>query len=313
MNKLLRTVRGWTRPLSQWSPIGLPATGEPGALVQVTLLEDDRERDVTADHAIVSLDPLLVTIGTAVDERARLTFTDRASGDVLGWLELQAALSSHAESGPHAGSRVFAVRDGGHRCLDWRTRAWQKLRRPLPQRGTGFHMGEAALGHLAILYLLPRPVVLVSVDDGEASNLFPMDLIGPVGDLFSLALRLTSPSVPTIRRSRRLALGDVAASERALAYRLGEHHRVSRIDWSQLPEMVRSPQFGLRLPVGSLRMRECTVEAAVDIGSHAWFLCRVVSETAMAAGARLCHTSGIHSHYRARRAKVPWAPAGDAA
>jgi flavin reductase (DIM6/NTAB) family NADH-FMN oxidoreductase RutF len=306
MNKLLRTVRGWTRPLSQWSPIGLPDAGEPGALVQVTLRENDRELDVTDDHAIVSLDPLLVTIGTAVDERVRLEFTDRASGDALGWLELHA---TRTESGP----RVFAVRDGGHRCLDWRTRAWQKLRRPLRPRSAGFRMGEAALGHLAILYLLPRPVVFVSVDDGEAANLFPMDLIGKVGECFSLALRLTSPSVRTIRRSRRLALGDVAAGDRALAYRLGEHHRVSQIDWSQLPEMRLSPQFGLRLPAGSLRVRECAVEATADIGSHAWFLCQVVSETALAPGPRLCHTSGIHSHYRARRAGVPWAPAGDAA
>jgi flavin reductase (DIM6/NTAB) family NADH-FMN oxidoreductase RutF len=309
MNKVLRTLRGWTRLLSQWTPIGLPDTSEPGALVRVTLRENDRERDVTADHAVVSLDPLLITIGTAVNERVRLEFTDRASGDVLGWLELHAVLLSHTKSGPH----LFAVRDGGHRCLDWRARAWQKLRRPRRPRGAGFHMGEAALGYMAILYLLPRPVVFVSVDDGEASNLFPMDLIGSVGEFLSLALRQTSPSVRTIRRSRRLALGDVAAVDRALAYRLGEHHRVSQIDWSQLPEMRRSPQFGLRLPAGSLRVRECTVDAVADIGSHAWFLCHVVSETTLGAGPRLCHTSGIHSHYRARRAGVPWTPAGDAA
>lgn len=313
MSRLEQTLRAWARPLSQWAPIGLPEPGESGALVRVTLHANRQERDVTHDHAVVSLDPLLLSVGgheTARAADARLEFSDRASGALLGWLQLRAAPSPFEPPGPG----LYAVQASGHRCVDWPTRAWQRLLRSLRPQATGFRMSETALRHLAIIYLLPRPVVYASVDDGEASNLFPMDLIGTLGDGFSLALRLTSPSVATLRRSRRVALGDVAAGDRALAYRLGEHHREVRIDWASVPvTLVDSGQFGLRLPARSLRIRECRIEQVADIGSHCWFLCRVVGETPLRTGARLCHTSGIHSHYRARIRQVPWSATGDAA
>jgi flavin reductase (DIM6/NTAB) family NADH-FMN oxidoreductase RutF len=310
---LTQTLRAWTRPLPQWSPIGLPDPGECGSLVRVTLKSHGLERDVTDNHAVVSLDPLLLAVGgreiaSAAD--ARLDFSDRASGALLGWLELDAAPSPFAGPGP----RVYAVRAGGHRCVDWPTRAWQRLLQPPRARVTGFRMSAAAQRHLAIVYLLPRPVFYVSVDDGDGSNLFPMDLIGTVGAGLSLALRRTSPSVTTMRRSLRVALGDVAVGDRALAYGLGEHHREARIDWARLPvPMVDSEKFGLRLPVCSLRIRECRIEQVADMGSHCWFLCRVVSEHLLGTGPRLCHTSGIHSHYRARIRQAPWTAAGDAA
>ena len=42
---------------------------------------------------------------------------------------------------------------------------------------------------LSTFYICPRPVVLVSVVDGNAGNIFPMDLIGPIGGQhFTLAL-----------------------------------------------------------------------------------------------------------------------------
>jgi flavin reductase (DIM6/NTAB) family NADH-FMN oxidoreductase RutF len=309
MSRLARALRGWVRPLSQWSPIGLPELIEPGELVRVTVRAGQRERDVTRDQAIVSLAPLQVAIGGIDAPEASLEFSDRATGKRLGWLDLMAVPSPQQGPGP----TVYAVRGGGHRCVDWPTRAWQRVHRALHARGSGFRMSDAAQDHLAIFYLLPRPVALVSVDDGASSNLFPMDLIGPVDDSFSLALRRTSPSVATLRRSGHVALGDVAARDHALAYRLGEHHRETSIDWSGLPRLVGSAQLGLRLPASSLRIREFRIDRCADIGSHCWFLCRLIGESHLAAGAPLCHTSGIHSHYRASINRVPWTPAGDAA
>jgi flavin reductase (DIM6/NTAB) family NADH-FMN oxidoreductase RutF len=163
-----------------------------------------------------------------------------------------------------------------------------------------------------VFYLCPRPVVLVSVDDGDASNLFPMDLIGPLGrDWFSLALRSTSPSVATLKAARRLALGDVAAGDRELAYRLGAHHRTQRLDWNRLScALMLTQAFRLPLPASVLRTRECVIEQVHETGSHAWFLCRVVSDERRSAGEQLFHTSGIHRRFRERARTLPWSTAG---
>ena len=78
-------------------------------------------------------------------------------------------------------------------------------------------MPPEAVDHLQVLYISPRPVVLVSVDDGVNANMFPMDLVGPIhGGGFTLALRNTSPSVQTLRTARRAALAHVSYENRAL-------------------------------------------------------------------------------------------------
>jgi flavin reductase (DIM6/NTAB) family NADH-FMN oxidoreductase RutF len=297
------------RPPAMWEPIGLAA---PQQLIEVRFCAVARERDVTQDHAVVSLQPLQVAVGQGGDpetpETAALRFLDRASGAELGELQLRRAAGAH----PRA-TGIWEVTRGSHDCLPMLLQRWHRLLRGLSRRqGNDFSMADVALEQLNVFYLCPRPVVLVSVDDGEASNLFPMDLIGPLGpDRFSLALRRTSPSIETLRRSLRLAMGDVAAADRDLAYRLGEHHRMRRLDWSRLScSLTLTHAFRLPLPMGVLRTRECVIEHCHETGSHAWFLCRVVSDERRSAGEQLFHTSGIHRRFRERARTLPWSTAG---
>src|SRR6185369_14027293 len=101
----------------------------------------------------------------------------------------------------------------------WPYRSWNRwLQDRAMKKNTdpyNFVMAPQAVQQLMIFYICPRPVVLVSVDDGSHSNLFPMDLIGPIApDRFTLALRSTSQSVPTMKSSRRLALSDIPGRAR---------------------------------------------------------------------------------------------------
>ncbi len=116
--------------------------------------------------------------------------------------------------------------------------------------------------------------MLVSVDDGSHSNLFPMDLIGPISaDRFTLALRTTSPSIPTMKSARRVALSDVPARDFATAYKLGIHHKNVKVEWHDLPfEIRRSQNFHLPYPAIALRVREFEILDFADIGSHTLFV-----------------------------------------
>jgi flavin reductase (DIM6/NTAB) family NADH-FMN oxidoreductase RutF len=174
-----------------------------------------------------------------------------------------------------------------------------------------FSMTPEAVQQQMIFYICPRPVVLVSVDDGSHSNLFPMDLIGPISaDRFTLALRSTSQSIPTMKSARRVALSDVAARDSTLAYRLGAHHKNVRVAWDQLPFKIRpSSRFSLPCPETALRVREIEILDIDTIGSHTFFVTQVASEQSAGADPRFFHTSGIYQHFRTRNGR-PFPPAG---
>jgi flavin reductase (DIM6/NTAB) family NADH-FMN oxidoreductase RutF len=306
------TLKNLARPPPPWLPIALAG---PQNLIDVHLLADGMERDVTDQLAIAALVPFSVVLPCESFTEARLSFRDRETAAELAYLRLSAPRIVTTASGPLG---VCAVIGGAQRCEGTLAQGVHRLRLTLARHRSAadnFRMSPAALRRMQIFYLCPRPVVLVSVDDGTDSNLFPMDLIGPVpGNGFVLSLRNTSPSIATIQRARRVALGDVAAQDRELAYGLGKHHRQARIDWSGLPcDTIRSPRFALPLPARCPRVRECEIDCWHAIGSHTLFAGRVVSEHTRAEAPHLFHTSGMHRRYRERMSlRTPWFEAGDA-
>jgi len=170
-------------------------------------------------------------------------------------------------------------------------------------------MEPAVAQQLMIAYLCPRPVVLVSVDAPGHRNIFPMDLIGPLdrSGLFSLALRSTNVSVPTMREVRRVALSGIPATMKAVVYKLAAHHKQPLADWNELPFPVRpSREFGIPAVAAALHIRELAIVHSQEVGSHTLFLGRIVSDENLAAGTQLHHTAGFHQAWR-RRQGVPFA------
>ena len=87
-----------------------------------------------------------------------------------------------------------------------------------------------------------------------------------------------------------------------IAYRLGAHHRRTQVDWSTLPfGVVRSPALGLPVPHIAPRIRELEAIHIEAIGSHTFFVTRVVSDTGQTDRPLLHHTGGWHQHLRATR------------
>jgi flavin reductase (DIM6/NTAB) family NADH-FMN oxidoreductase RutF len=301
-------LQRWIRGLPQWSPVGVK---QPQQAVRIRMSSARGECDITCGIVVAALKPL--TLAIAVTEQTRsvladrsgphLQFIDLESGRTVGTLQLN-HLRDWDTSGFTLG--IFEVRDGTQRCLRWPYRSWNRwLQNRAMQKNTNsdnFSMPPESVQQLMIFYICPRPVVLVSVDDGRHSNLFPMDLIGPVAaDRFTLALRSTSQSVPTMKSARRVALADIPASARSTAYKLGVHHKNVAVDWDQLPFGIRrSPNFGLPYPEIALRLREVEILDFDAIGSHTFFVTRIASELAVAEAPRFFHTSGIYQHYRTR-------------
>ena len=292
-------IRPFVRPLPQWSTV---AVAPPQQVVTATLCWDGKSADVTADHTVASLKPLVIATSLDAGQRPVLEYRDNATGRLLGVLRL---VQMTAVATDKTSLALYHVAAGEHRCLGWSRRswnAWLQNRHMLKNRSSSHLNTEpAAVQQLMIAYLCPRPVVLVSVGEPGQQNIFPMDLIGSLerSGLFSLALRSTNVSVPVMRDMRRVVLSSIPATMKAIVYKLSAHHKQPLLDWHALPFPVRlSREFGIPAVAAALSIRELTIVHSQEIGLHTFFLGRITSDENLAEGAQLHHTAGFHQAYR---------------
>jgi flavin reductase (DIM6/NTAB) family NADH-FMN oxidoreductase RutF len=295
-------IRPLVRPLPQWATV---AVDPPQQAITATLHWNSQSADVTADHTVASLNPLVIATSLDAGQRPVLEYSDRTTGRPLGILRLERAQSIAIDK---TSLVLYHVASGEHRCLGWPRRswnAWLQNRYMLKNRSSNHLNTEpAAVQQLMIAYLCPRPVVLVSVDAPNHQNIFPMDLIGPLkhSGLFSLALRSTNVSVPVMRDARRVTLSNVPATMKAAVYKLSQHHKQPLMDWNALPFPARlSREFGTPVVAAALRVQELAIVHSQEIGIHTFFLGRVVSDENLAKGPQLHHTAGFHQAYRRRQ------------
>jgi flavin reductase (DIM6/NTAB) family NADH-FMN oxidoreductase RutF len=306
-------------PIPQFCTVGLKY---PQSEVRVWLRGLGTPLDVTDTNVIVAARPFTVGIGleripdAATIERAHLfmSFSDQFGDNrLLGEIRL-----SYAET-IRIGDRVLCLFRGSrstNRCLP-RSVVWRRYldfarqqrrvaKGPTPPE---IRMIIRELFALSTFYICPRPVVLVSVVDGNAGNIFPMDLIGPIGGQhFTLALHGTSTAVCLLERSRRVALSGVPVEQISIAYALGQNHKKTDFRWNQISfDLTTSPAFGLPIPEFALSVKEMEIEEVRAMGSHKLFICRTEVNHLRSHGLQLSFVQGF---YHARRQQTqPLVPA----
>lgn len=303
MRRLLALLAGG-RSLSHTAVQLRPAEQRP---VRAVWTRSDGERDVTPHIFPISLIPLVLALCTdegdaSAGAEIALRFDDVETGTPVGELRLRGERVME-----NAGVRLLLLRPvrsavpcAGAGELAWRyALAWRQAQRTL-KTPNAFAMRFPDLRALNVFYMMPRPVHLVSVVHGDASNIFPMDLVGPLGgDTFLMALRRTSPSIQPMRAGRRVVVSGAPGDWKTEVYALGRHHRERSIDWGALPFPVEpSPVFGIPAPAGALRVRELEVRHAEEVGSHVFFVTHVVGDEVRSDAPQLCHVSDMYARWR---------------
>jgi len=139
------------------------------------------------------------------------------------------------------------------------------------------------------MFLCPRPVVLVTAmeraegqdtEELAAGNIFPMNLMGNLGGShFGFALNTARLASKSVKRAERVLLSTIPFESAELARKLGKNHLLHSADWDQLPFGVdRTKGFGLPVPAFASRVREIEVLHIEELGSHTFFLGRVVRD-----------------------------------
>lgn len=295
---------------------------DPQADIQVFLSASAATCDVTRNHVIAATHPL--TIGVVTDKAFEPEITRRrqvflrvheSSGEksLLGKIRLRMIATE-----PLGQERLCLFRTRGarnyclSRSLDWRRylrltcHQWLRNWKDNPSE---IRMLARELRALFVLYICPRPVFMVSVGDRIDGSIFPMDLVGTIGKrCFSLALHNTSAVLPLVERSRRIAVSSVPSEQMPIAYELGKNHKRPNVDWTTLPfELTASTVFRLPVPNFALRVRELEVETAHRLGSHTFFLCRIVHDQSSAEGLQFFQAHVFYERWR--RQALPVGPA----
>lgn len=277
--------------------INLPRYGAVGLRhpqdeVEVWLHRNGKALDVTRNNVVAALRPFTIGImlqGVDSDSLdsgpVRLSIRQRDEPKrLLGTLHIRLVrripLSQHSfclfEMDGCGNFCVGAVKIGLYNLSE----KWQAERRQR-KNPYNFQMAPLDLRCNHVLYMCPRPVVLVTVEHEGAGNMFPMDLIGPTdSEWFSMALRKTSPAIRLMQESRRIALASVPFEQKEIAYEMGKHHRKANIDWATLPfRTVPSTLYGLPVLEGALRVRDVRIHEFHEVGSHILFITTIERET----------------------------------
>lgn len=286
---------------------------EPQDEIAVWLYGGETPRDVTSLHSIACASPFTVCIPfdnleTLEREysggKAFLELRERVGAQrLLGKIGLRYSTAIETDEMCFG---LFKARSCVNYCMP-KARFWAHYLQQVYWRWRDRKIPNvrmAALDEHAIMvmFICPRPVVLVTAMEETAGNLFPMNLMGHLGGgYFSLALNSERQASQCVKRAGRVALSSVPFEKADVARLLGKHHLKSAIDWNQLPFGVKSSRcFGFPVPEFALRVKELEVETVKELGSHTFFVARVLQEEIYSAGPNFFMIHGIYQSVRSQ-------------
>jgi flavin reductase (DIM6/NTAB) family NADH-FMN oxidoreductase RutF len=286
------------------------ALRQPQAEVAVYLEGLGAQLDVTDRHAIACCAPLVIAIalkgaGSRATNKSAgisLKFCERAAPNrILGVIRLatKTAIS-------HDGSDIvlFNVLGSMNFCLP-RPRLWAHY---LPQAFSNWRqfksfdvkMTSREIRASQVAFIRPHPLMLGSLNGEAGGNIFPMNLLGELGDGYiAFALKASRRPAHLVERCGCLALSSVPMPLCSIAFQLAINHTRESIDWSRLQFAVNvSRELKIPVPASAPRVRELKVEQVEKIGSHSFFVARILSDEARFDEPQVHIIHGFYQHWR---------------
>lgn len=285
---------------------------EPQAEITVWLHGMGSPVDVTHRHSTACSDPFTLCVafdeGQTPDHRSlrhlSLKFCERDGRKrVLGEIGLRQTATISV-----LGSELllFEARSAANYCLPrillyahYLFHAYSQWRRV---NTSGMKMSFLDRRAAMVTFIRPHPVSLVSVVGESGGNIFPMNIMGDLGNgRFAFALKDSRRAAHLVERAGHIALSSVPLSQAPLAYQLAANHFKQSIVWDQLPFATKmSTAFSIPVPAFTQRVREMEIEKVHRIGSHTFFVARIIRDERLTVGAELCVIHGFYQSWRLR-------------
>jgi hypothetical protein len=295
--------------LPQEFSIGLVA---PQSEIAVWLNGMGTERDITHRHSTACSAPFVICIAFDQDatpnenelKHLSLKFCEKdGQRRLLGEIGLKLATTVSPIS-PEL--LFFEARSSANYCMPGLRLGAHYLLHAYSRRGKAntsrMEMSFLERRAAVVSFIRPHPTSVVSLADEAGGNIFIMNLLGELGGgRFAFGLKDSRKPAHLVERVRRIAVSSVPFSQGTVAFQLAANHFRESIDWDQLPFATkRSANFNFPVPDFALRVREMEVETVRKIGSHTFFIARIIGEESFADEEEL-HV--VHGFYQALRLK----------
>jgi hypothetical protein len=287
---------------------------EPQTDVSVCLRGAGTSLDVTDRYSIACAAPLTFCVGFDKGqspgeqclEHLSLKFRERVSQLLLGEIgfrfkgRFSLADSDFVFFEPRRSSNYCLSK--AHLAAHYLLFAYRQWRR---DNTKGVHLSFLERRAMMVQFIRPHPVMLVSVGTRENGNIFPMNLLGDLGNgYFGLALRTERVVGGLVERCGRVALSSMPLSQGAVAYQLAHNHSQESFDWGKLPFPMRtSAAFDIPVPAFALRVKELEIKTVRVVGSHSFFAGRIVHDEQLSGGLAFGSIHGFYQSWRLERSR----------
>ena len=281
---------------------------------QPTALQHFQDLDVTSNHLIVELRPQLLGIMLSEKdadlvrqhpEEFYLSLHDPEHQKMPNYCIGKVGLRYRQNIDLH--EHVFVIFETTY-CKNYCLPAWRVQSHFLYERvklyfdndpHTTQKMTPQYLFSNWLLFSLPRAVALVSFDDGEHSNMFPMDLIGATDSpYYLLSLTSNDPSLPHILNAKKLVVSHIPLDQTDQTYAMGKNHKqesVGRKD--MIVETKLSPVFKIPVPSSALCVRELNIVDSYRVDYHTIIVTNLEHFKHFRDGLHMCHVQRIYQRY----------------
>ena len=286
------------------------ALAQPQNEVTVFLEFSALSINVTNRHTVACCAPFILGVSVNAEhvdsllkcECAQLVFSERAFPHrVLGVIRL--APRETMTLGEHR-LVLFRLLGSTNYCLP-KLRLWAHYVpraisnwRNLAKFDVKMTYGEIRASQVA--FIRPHPLMLGSLDGVAGGNIFPMNLLGELGNGYiAFALKDSRRAAHLVEHAGSLALSNVPLPLCSVAFQLAINHTKDSIDWHQVSfELKRSREFLIPVPALSPRVREMRVESAHRLGSHTLFIAQILSDDRQSGQPSVHIIHGFYQHWR---------------
>ena len=307
IGKTVKRIALGEADVSQQCTVGMP---DPQRELRISLEGLGAPIDITNNHVIACAAPFTVGIGLSPEQHTSATragvslkfLEENGEKRLLAEVQLEVTDALTASAGQQLS--LFHIRSCRNYCLPqhriWAHDFYQAFVRLRSKKDPEIPVTMLGTQAMNIFFMCPRPVVLVSAREGDASNIFPMNLFGRIGEgHFVFALNSFRKPAPLVARAGRAALSSVPVEQASVVRQLGKNHRADSADWDRLPFAIKqSTAFGLPIPDFALRVREVEIEAVRKLGSHTLFFARMVRDERLGDNLQFCMIHGIYELWR---------------
>jgi hypothetical protein len=294
---------------------------DPQKEISVWLHGMGTPQEVTDRHSTACSSPFVICISfhsmnlpsSEQMKQLSLKFRERSGEQrVLGEIELKPSTTVPAISAADSNLLFFEARSVTNHCLPKaRLVAHYLLHeyslKHLKRKGntSGIEMSSLERRAAITTFIRPHPISLVSVVDQHGGNMFTMNIMGDLGQRrFGFALKGTRTGSLIVERARRLALSTVPLPQAHYVYALAANHFISSLDWARLPFETRpSAAYGFPVPAFAARVREMEVEAIQRIGSHNFFVAKIIDDEKLQDCEIVCAIHGFYQVWRSRKSQ----------